>query len=119
MKNYIIILFVELVISLLYTILKGLNLIHFVNGLFSVSLLGLCIGLFMMMYGDGAYSIMGHSFRKFNYMMAPKRVKETMDEDPGFSKDLHIRQERYALTQPILFTSLGCLILSLVVMYFI
>lgn len=117
MKNYIIIFVVEVVIATIYTLLNSLNLLNFLNGIFTVSLVGLCIGLFMMMYSDGAYSIMGHSFRKFNYMMAPKRIKETMDEDPDFNKELRIRQEKYTWTNPILFVSLGLVVLSLIAMY--
>lgn len=117
MKKYIIIFGIEVGLSMLYTLFKGMILLHFLNGLFTVSLLGLCIGLFMLMYGDGAYSIMGHSFRKFNYIMAPKRIKETMREDPDFSTELRIRQEKYVWTNPILFVSLGLVVVSLGLMF--
>ncbi|WP_414043611.1 DUF3899 domain-containing protein [Macrococcus animalis] len=113
MKKYIIICVIEVGLSVLYTLFKGLSLLHFLNGIFTVSLIGLCIGLLMLMYGDGAYSIMGHSFRKFNYMLAPKRIKETMEEDPNFSTKLRIRQEKYTWTNPILFVSLGLVVISL------
>lgn len=116
-KNYIIIFAIEAGLAIMYALFSGLNLLNFLNGTFTVSMIGLCIGLFMMMYSDGAYSIMGHSFRKFNYMMAPKRIKETMDEDPDFNKKLRIRQEKFMWTNPILFVSLGLVIISLIVMY--
>lgn len=116
-KNYMIIFALEVGLAAIYAILNGINLLNFLNAIFTISMIGLCIGLFMMMYGDGAYSIMGHSFRKFNYMMAPKRIKETMDEDPDFNKELRIRQEKYIWTHPILFVSFGLVIISLVVMY--
>lgn len=116
-KNYMIIFAIETGLAVIYALFSGLKLLNFLNGIFTVSMIGLCIGLFMMMYSDGAYSIMGHSFRKFNYMMAPKRIKETMDEDPDFNKELRIRQEKYIWTNPILFTSLGLVIISLIAMY--
>lgn len=117
MKNYIIIFAIETVLAIIYALFSGLNLLNFLNGIFTISMISLCIGLFMMMYSDGAFSIMGHSFRKFNYMMAPKRIKETMDEDPDFNKELRIRQEKYLWTHPILFVSLVLVIISLIVMY--
>ncbi|MCE4955738.1 DUF3899 domain-containing protein [Macrococcoides caseolyticum] len=117
MKKYMIIFVIELAFALLYTILKGFTLLHLINGLFIFGMLGLCIGLFMMMYGDGAYSIMGHSFRKFNYIMAPKRIKQTMEEDPNFRKELHIRQEKYRWTNPILLTSIGVIGISIIAMF--
>lgn len=113
MKNYIIVFAGELFISIIYGAIRGFSLLHFLNCLFGISLLGLCIGLFMMMFSDGAYSIMGHSFRKFNYMIAPNSVKQAMDEDPTYRKELRIRNEKYELTKPILVVSLVLLIISL------
>ncbi|WP_414044638.1 DUF3899 domain-containing protein [Macrococcus equi] len=115
MNKYIIILLIEFVLSLIFTIFTGFDFYNIINGIFIISITGLCIGLLMKIYGDGAFSIMGHSFRKFNYIMSPKRIKKTMDADPSFNKELRIRHENYIWTYPILFSSLGLLIFSMLI----
>ncbi|MGK0576257.1 DUF3899 domain-containing protein [Macrococcus capreoli] len=119
MKRYLFVLCIEIVIAIVISFITGLNALNVFNQLFLVALFLLCVGLLLFMYSNGAFSIMGHSFRKFHYRMAPKRVKEAMDEDPAFDKELHIRQEQYVWTFPILFTSLAVVVLSIVAMYFV
>lgn len=105
-----------IVISFIISVINGLSFRHFVDALFLVSLAFLCIALLLFIFSDGAFSIMGHSFRRFSYIMAPKRVKETMDDDEMYQqKEVTIRQERYPVTMPLLLISLAGFIISLVI----
>ena len=115
MKYYGIIFMIETLLGCFYALLLGFNATQLLNGIFMVSLFGLCIGLFLLIFSDGAFSIMGHSFRRFNYVMAPKRMKEAMDEDPLYKKELRIRQDKYAITMPLILISATLVILTLII----
>jgi len=72
------------------------------------------------MFSEGAFSIMGHSFRRFHYVTAPKRLKETMADDELYNqKEVRIRNERYALTVPMILTALAGVVISLTLSYLI
>lgn len=107
-------------ISLLLTLLRGFTTIHLLDSLFILSMLFLCLGLLLYMFSDGAFSIMGHSFRRFHYVTAPKRLKETMADDELYNqKEVKIRNEKYTITQPMILTALAGLIISLGLSYLI
>lgn len=115
-KYYAISTIILFVVSFLLTMINGISLRHFIDSLFLVSLGLFCLSLLLLIFSDGAFSIMGHSFRRFSYVMAPKRVKETMDEDELYQqKEVIIRQERYSITLPLLIVSLVGCIVSLVI----
>ncbi|GGA98918.1 hypothetical protein GCM10007190_03650 [Macrococcus hajekii] len=117
-RIYGLLLAIILFISAVTLLFTGFSWLHFVNAVFTVSLILWCLGLFLYLFSDGAFSIMGHSFRRFHYVMAPKRIKETMKDDELYtSRDVTIRNEKYMLTLPLIVTSFVCGALALIISY--
>ncbi len=114
MKKIVIVYIVEIILITLYLLLTNFSFNMIINAFFLIGLIGLCIGLFMYIYSSGAFSIIGYSFRRFNYSMAPKHVKKSMDENDESPKELRIRNDHYTLTSPVIIVSSINLILSLV-----
>ncbi|TDM03790.1 DUF3899 domain-containing protein [Macrococcus carouselicus] len=107
-----------LIISTLTLFVTGFSVLHFLDALFMSSLFLLCAGLLLLLFSDGAFSIMGHSFRRFNYVMAPKRIRETMADDELYTRrEVRIRNERYTITLPLIMTSLVCVVTALILSY--
>lgn len=113
MKKIVIVYIVEIILITLYLLLTNFSVNAIINAFFSIGLIGLCIGLFMYIYSGGAFSIIGYSFRRFNYSMAPKHVKKSMDENDESPKELRIRNDNYTFTSPVIIVSSINLILSL------
>ncbi|KAA1042585.1 DUF3899 domain-containing protein [Macrococcus equipercicus] len=105
-------------LTLILMLFNGFTAIGFIDSLFLAALVLFCLSLLILLFSDGAFSIMGHSFRRFHYMTAPKRVRETLEDDELYTrKDIKIRQQRYAITVPLLVTSSAALVLSLLLSY--
>ncbi|WP_188019936.1 DUF3899 domain-containing protein [Macrococcoides canis] len=113
MKKIVVVYIIEIIIITLYLLLTNFSFHSIINAFFSIGLIGLCIGLFMYIYSAGAFSIIGYSFRRFNYSIAPKHVRKSMDENNESPKDLRIRNERYSFTLPVILASSINLIVSL------
>ncbi|UTH14445.1 DUF3899 domain-containing protein [Macrococcus equipercicus] len=105
-------------LTLVFMLFNGFTAIGLINSLFLASLILFCLSLLILLFSDGAFSIMGHSFRRFHYMTAPKRVRETLDGDELYTrKDVKIRQQLYPITLPLLVTSGTALVLALLLSY--
>ncbi|UTH12287.1 DUF3899 domain-containing protein [Macrococcoides canis] len=118
MKNYIYVFITESLFIILLAILLNFSRVSLINALFIVGIFGLCLGLFLFIYSGGAFSIIGYSFRRYHYVMAPKRIKETMDESSDSHKSLKVRDEKYAITLPIIIVSALILTISILLSIF-
>lgn len=119
-KFYSLFISILLFLSIVSLFFYGFSMIHFFDTLFMYALLMFCIGLLIYLFSDGAFSIMGHSFRRFHYVTAPKRLKDTMADDDLYNqKEVRIRNEKYAFTVPMILTALAGIVISLVFSYLI
>ncbi|WP_243719954.1 DUF3899 domain-containing protein [Macrococcus lamae] len=109
-----------IILTLILAIFNGFKILGLVNSLFLSSLFVFCFSLLLFLFSDGAFSIMGHSFRRFHYMTAPKRLKETMEDDELYTnKEIKIRQLKYPITMPLLVTSSVTLVIALLLSFFL
>ncbi|MEB8170567.1 DUF3899 domain-containing protein [Macrococcus caseolyticus] len=113
MEKFIYIILTELFFILLLTFIFHFS---FINALFIIGMTGLCAGLLLLIYSGGAFSIIGFSFRRFHYIMAPKSVKATMDESSDSHKSLTIRSEKYPITSPLIIVSTLLLTISILLL---
>ena len=122
-SNYTIPVVILSLLTIITMIFMGFSYIGLLNSFFLSSLILLCTALFLMIYSDGAFSIIGHSFRRAQYLLAPKPVKESMESDKRYTnKTPEIIKKNYSITMPLLIVSIiGCvtsLILSFMAMWF-
>ncbi len=104
--------------TIIFGLINGFNGIGIINSLFMAALLLFCISLFILLLSQGAFSIMGHSFRRFQYMTAPKRMRKTMEDDELYSKkQVDIRQQHYPITMPLLYVSSAAMIITLIISF--
>lgn len=120
-SNYTIPVVILSLLTIITMIFMGFSYIGLLNSFFLSSLILLCTALFLMIYSDGAFSIIGHSFRRAQYLLAPKPVKESMESDKRYTnKTPEIIKKNYSITMPLLIVSvIGCvtsLILSFMAM---